>query len=102
MKIDLGGVVIGTLVGIGALLILPKLVNVFSGGYGHYRSVGGNDDLTGVQDMLSKVDDFLAQNNIDSSSCMQKAVCNYIRSSDYHISTGTADQIEHLMLSLSE
>ena len=37
-KIDLGGVVLGTLVGIGALLILPKIFNAFSGGYGNYRS----------------------------------------------------------------
>lgn len=40
-KIDLGGVVLGTLIGIGALLILPKIVSVFQGGYGgngHYRS----------------------------------------------------------------
>jgi hypothetical protein len=38
LKIDLGGVVLGTLVGIGALLILPKLISAFGGGYGHYRS----------------------------------------------------------------
>lgn len=39
-SIDLGGVVLGTLIGIGALLILPKIVNVFSGygGGGYYRS----------------------------------------------------------------
>lgn len=42
-SIDLGGVVLGTLIGIGALLILPKIVNVFSGGHGggaggYYRS----------------------------------------------------------------
>ncbi|XP_055618415.1 uncharacterized protein LOC129763404 [Toxorhynchites rutilus septentrionalis] len=101
LKIDLGGVVLGTLVGIGALLILPKLVNVFGGGYGgHYRSA--DSDLTGVTDMLNKVDDFLAQNNIDSGSCMQKAICSYVRSSDYHVQVGTADQIEHMILALSE
>lgn len=40
-SIDLGGVVLGTLIGIGALLILPKIVNVFSGhgsAGGYYRS----------------------------------------------------------------
>jgi hypothetical protein len=40
--IDLGGVVLGTLIGIGAILILPKIVSVFSGqggyGGGYYRS----------------------------------------------------------------
>lgn len=39
-KIDLGGVVLGTLIGIGALLILPKVVGVLSGhgSGGYYRS----------------------------------------------------------------
>lgn len=41
-SIDLGGVVLGTLIGIGALLILPKIVGVFSGhaggAGGYYRS----------------------------------------------------------------
>lgn len=37
-KIDLGGVVLGTLIGIGALLILPKVVGVISGHGGYYRS----------------------------------------------------------------
>lgn len=45
-SIDLGGVVLGALIGIGALLILPKLASVFSGqggiggvgSGGYYRS----------------------------------------------------------------
>jgi hypothetical protein len=43
-SIDLGGVVLGTLIGIGALLVLPKILSVFSGqggvggAGGYYRS----------------------------------------------------------------
>lgn len=33
MKIDLGGVVLGTLIGLGAILIIPKFAHIFSGGY---------------------------------------------------------------------
>lgn len=40
MKIDLGGVVLGAIIGIGALLIVPKVVGAFNGGYG--GSYGGN------------------------------------------------------------
>lgn len=36
IKLDLGGVVLGTLVGIGAIIIIPKLLNAFHGGYGGY------------------------------------------------------------------
>lgn len=43
LKIDLGGVVIGALIGIGALLIVPKFLSAFNGGgygggAGNYRS----------------------------------------------------------------
>lgn len=100
LKIDLGGVVLGTLVGIGALLILPKLVNAFSGSHSYYRTA--DNDVTGVTEMLSKFDDFLGQNNIDSAACMQRAVCNYIRSSQFHSHVGTADQTETLVNSLTE
>lgn len=39
--IDLGGVVLGTLIGIGALLILPKIVGVFAGHAGGSYGSGG-------------------------------------------------------------
>lgn len=41
VKIDLGGVLLGSLIGLGAVLILPKLVHAFSysygGGYGRSK-----------------------------------------------------------------
>lgn len=55
----------------------------------------------GLNEMVSKIDEFLSQNNIDSSICMQRALCNYVRSSEYHMSVGTADQMEQLIHSLS-
>lgn len=101
LKLDLGGVVVGALVGIGALLILPKLLSAFSshtgGGY-NYRNIDGD---MGVTDMISKLDDFLGQNNIDSSACMQRAVCTFVRSSEFHMASGQADQMETLIHSLS-
>lgn len=116
MKIDLGGVIIGALIGAGAILILPKLFH--GGSYGNYRSTllffrifyfllnpnslwAGVDD-TGVSDMLNRVDDFLAQQNIDSTSCLGKAICHYVSSSEYHMNVGTADQIEQTVASLSQ
>ncbi|XP_070498014.1 uncharacterized protein [Chironomus tepperi] len=97
-KIDLGAVVLGTIIGIGALLILPKVVGVVSGHGGYYR----NADETGVSDMLNRFDDFLAQHNVDSNACMQKAVCHFVRSSDYHNRVGTADQVESVITTLAE
>lgn len=42
LKIDLGGVVLGALIGLGAVLVLPKLAYVFSHSYGGgHGSYGG-------------------------------------------------------------
>lgn len=40
-RLDLGGLLFGAIIGVGALLIVPKLVGVFGGNYGgsgNYRS----------------------------------------------------------------
>lgn len=120
----MGGVVLGALIGVGALLILPKVFHAFSGagaggyGAGNYRSTLlfnkilhfllnpnslwiGVDD-TGITDMLNRVDDYLAQNNIDSTSCLGKSICHYVRSSEYHMTVGTADQVEQMISALSQ
>lgn len=61
----------------------------------------GNDE-TGISDMMNRFDDFLAQHNVDSNACMQKAICHFVRSSDYHQNVGTADQIEAMISTLSQ
>lgn len=105
MKIDLGGVVLGAIIGIGALLIIPKVVGSLNGGgYGYggnYRSVDGGDP-TGLSDMLAKLDEILGKDNIDSTNCMQRAVCTYVRQSVYHQKMGTADQTDQIVNTLSE
>lgn len=106
MKIDLGGVVLGAIIGIGALLIIPKVVGSLNGGgYGYggsnYRSVDGGDP-TGISEMLAKLDQILGKDNIDSTNCMQRAVCTYVRQSAYHSKMGTADQTDQIVSTLSE
>lgn len=60
------------------------------------------EELSGVTDMMAKLDDFLSKNNVDSTACMQKAVCHYIRTSSQHSSAGTTNQVEDMILALSE
>lgn len=52
--------------------------------------------------MMSKFDEFLSKNNVDSTSCMQKAVCHYIRNSSSNANQGAANQIEEMVLALTE
>ncbi|XP_076637893.1 uncharacterized protein LOC143350020 [Colletes latitarsis] len=72
-KIDLGGLLLGAIIGVGSILIIPKLLYVLSGTYGHYA----RSEENGVSEIVTKLDDVLARHGIDSTSCMQRAVCSY-------------------------
>ncbi|XP_076235257.1 uncharacterized protein LOC143179782 [Calliopsis andreniformis] len=72
-KIDLGGLLLGAIIGVGSILIIPKLLYVLSGTYGHYA----RSEESGVSQIVTKVDDVLARHGIDTTSCMQRAVCTY-------------------------
>jgi len=52
--------------------------------------------------MINKIDDVLGQNNIDSTSCMQRAVCGYVRSTEYNMKIGSSDQMDEFIHMLSE
>lgn len=104
VKLDIGGIVVGTLVGLGAVIIIPKLISVLHGGYatgGYGRSENG-DDLSTLSSLVNRMDDVMAQNNIDSTSCMQRAVCSYVRSTENNLRLGSQDQIDQFVHSLSE
>ena len=72
-KIDLGGLLLGAIIGIGSILIIPKLLYVLSGTYGHYA----RSEDSGITQIMTKLDDVLARHGIDTTSCMQRAVCTY-------------------------
>ncbi|EDV93866.1 uncharacterized protein LOC6563785 [Drosophila grimshawi] len=101
IKLDLGGVVLGTLVGIGAIILIPKILSAFHGGYGGYGRSEDENDLASLSSMINKIDNVLGQNNIDSTSCMQRAVCGYVRSTETNIKTGVSDQMDEFIHMLS-
>ncbi|EDW13711.1 uncharacterized protein LOC6572098 [Drosophila mojavensis] len=101
IKLDLGGVVLGTLVGIGAIILIPKILSAFHGGYGGYGRSEDDNDLASLSSMINKIDNVLGQNNIDSTSCMQRAVCGYIRSTENNIKSGVSDQMDEFIHMLS-
>lgn len=61
-----------------------------------FAGADGGDAL-GITDLMAKLESVLGQNNIDSSVCMQRAVCSYVRSSTYHYTMGTADQQDQII-----
>lgn len=92
----------------------------YGGGYGAYRSkfqdlkspelrshgvsnpLSDIEELGGVADMMSKLDDFLSKNNVDSTACVQKAVCHFMRNSSQNAQSGQTNQVEDMILALSE
>ncbi|KOB66655.1 Uncharacterized protein OBRU01_20927 [Operophtera brumata] len=101
VKIDLGGVLIGSILGFGAVVILPKIIHALSysygGGYG--RSV--DTDFSQVSDWMHKLDETLNRYNIDSASCMQRLTCSYVQLANENVVTGNATDFDATLSSLS-
>ncbi|KAL9893089.1 uncharacterized protein LOC119640880 isoform X1 [Glossina fuscipes] len=102
IKLDLGGVVLGTLVGLGVIIIIPKLLSALHGGYTGYGRSETDNDLSSLSSLMTKIDDILGQNNIDSTTCMQRAICTYVRSTEYNMKTGASDQLDEFIHMLSK
>ncbi|XP_021920348.1 uncharacterized protein LOC110830134 [Zootermopsis nevadensis] len=115
LKLDLGGVVLGAIIGFGAIFILPKILHVFNtghdgttgfgsggggvgGGFG-YRSE--DEKNTGIMDVLSRIDETLAHYNIDSSLCMQRAVCTYVKLASEKVTDGSGNNLDALVDSVA-
>ncbi|XP_046740597.1 uncharacterized protein LOC124408001 [Diprion similis] len=74
-KLDLGGILLGAIIGVGTILVIPKLLYVFSGSYGAYA----RSDEGGITQTMARLDDALARYGVDTTSCMQRAVCTYTK-----------------------
>ncbi|KAJ3649553.1 hypothetical protein Zmor_021289 [Zophobas morio] len=98
MKIDVGGIALGALIGLGAVLIVPKLAAAFSGGYG-YRSL--ETDVSSITETLARIDNTLEQHHIDSSSCMQRVICTYVNEAQRNMQTGEANTMDQLIFALT-
>lgn len=115
LKIDLGGIVLGTLIGLGAILIIPKLGYLFSGGYRRsklketvklllhicfnqsFKIAGVENELESITDMLSRFDKTLEEHQIDSSSCMQRVICTYVQDAQKNIVNGQSSTMDEFI-----
>ncbi|KAH1007856.1 hypothetical protein HUJ04_005038 [Dendroctonus ponderosae] len=101
MKLDIGGVALGALIGLGAILIIPKIAQIFSGAHGGYgRSL--EDEMSSVTNILSKIDNSLAANNIDSTSCSQRIMCNIVNDAVKNQKTGEASSVDDFVVSFTK
>ncbi|XP_014226439.1 uncharacterized protein LOC106652158 [Trichogramma pretiosum] len=87
-RIDLGGLLLGAVIGIGTILVIPKLLYVLSGSYGAYaRSEDG-----GIAQIMTRLDDALAHSGVDSTTCMQRVACSYARQAAESLAQNRSDE----------
>lgn len=98
-RIDFGGLIIGAVVGLAALIIIPKIFHLFLYGTHYPNAFGsyGRSDLDvsnatllspEISNILSRIDDVITYNQMDSSACLQRAVCSYIGSVNARVKSG--------------
>ncbi|XP_050540849.1 uncharacterized protein LOC126905316 [Daktulosphaira vitifoliae] len=86
---DIGGLIVGAVVGLGVLILIPKLIYIFfsatnifggiKGGYPH--GYGRSDDIIpGISELVKKFEESMDKYSINTTECMQKALCTYVQS----------------------
>lgn len=103
LKFNIGGIIVGTLVGVGALLLLPKLASAFHGhggsSNGYYRSDDSASDFT---QLMQGISNFMDDNRVDSAACVKRMICSSVRNSEFNLENQTADQIDQWINGLAE
>ncbi|CAH4038094.1 uncharacterized protein LOC123720173 [Pieris brassicae] len=100
LKIDLGGVLLGSILGFGAVIVLPKIIHAFSYGYGGYGR-SAESDFGQLSDLLGHFDQTLGRYNVDSASCMQRLACSYVQLANENMVTGNGTDFDTMLASVA-
>nr|XP_049704881.1 uncharacterized protein LOC110376438 [Helicoverpa armigera] len=101
VKIDLGGVLIGSILGFGAVIILPKIIHALSYSYGGGYGRSLETDFGQVSEVFGKIDEMLSRYNVDSTACMQRLACSYVQLANENMVNGNATDFDVLLSSVS-
>lgn len=58
--------------------------------------------MSSVTDILARIDNSLEQQNIDSSTCMQRIVCSYVHDARRNINNGEANAVDEFIFGLTK
>lgn len=58
--------------------------------------------MSAVTEVLARIDNSLEQNNIDSSSCMQRIICSYVNSAQKNMQTGEATTVDQFVYTIAK
>nr|CAH7714600.1 unnamed protein product [Callosobruchus chinensis] len=65
------------------------------------RQQGLEGDMSSVTNVLARIDNSLEQQNIDSSTCMQRVICSYVQDAEKNKKSGEMGSIDELVLTLT-
>lgn len=65
-------------------------------------NLGLENDVSSVTDILARIDNSLEQNNIDSSSCVQRIICSYVNDAQKNMQTGEAGTVDQFVYTIAK
>ncbi|GBP17931.1 hypothetical protein EVAR_7924_1 [Eumeta japonica] len=101
VKIDLGGVLLGSIIGFGAVIVLPKIIHALAYSYGGGYGRSEDSELLQLTDMLNKMDETLGRYNVDSRACVQRLACSYVRLANENVISGNATEFDTMLAAFS-
>lgn len=58
--------------------------------------------MSSINNVLARIDNSLEQQNIDSSSCVQRIICSYVHDAQKNLQNGEAGTIDQLVYAVSK
>ncbi|XP_059474891.1 uncharacterized protein LOC132196341 isoform X2 [Neocloeon triangulifer] len=102
LKLDLGGLLVGGAIGLGLIFLVPKLFYPYGArdcsGYNNYQARSTDADTeSAATTFLTRLNDALAKNNIDTASCAQRALCSFVQNANGKVKEGSASDYEKVI-----
>lgn len=63
---------------------------------------GLENEMSSINNVLARIDNTLEQQNIDSSSCVQRIVCSYVHDAQKNLQNGEAGTIDQLIYTMTK
>lgn len=58
--------------------------------------------MSSINSVLARIDNSLEQQNIDSSSCMQRIICSYVYDARKNLQNGEAGSIDQIVYAVTK
>lgn len=64
--------------------------------------LGIENEMSSLNNVLARIDNSLEQQNIDSSSCVQRIICSYVHDAQKNLQNGEAGTMDQLVYAVTK